>query len=129
MSLTASDVKDRFPELATIDDAVFTPWLNMPALHLSECIWEDETARNEAALFIVAHYVTLSAKNLLTSAAGGIAGLSSGVASSKKVDKVAKSIDPNIGIIAGSGHWALTQYGTIFYQMAMIWGAGGFQLI
>jgi hypothetical protein len=75
----------------------------------------------------VAHFITLEARNSLAAGSGGIPGQSSGIISSKSVDKVSISYDTGTGVYDGAGHWNLTNYGTRFYWMIQMFGAGPIQ--
>lgn len=79
------------------------------------------------ALF-VAHYITLQAKDRQASATGGGTGASSGVAASKSVDKVSVSYDNSATLNPDAGFWNYTRYGAEFYQMMVMFAAGGRQL-
>ncbi|CNK98020.1 DUF4054 domain-containing protein [Yersinia aldovae] len=76
----------------------------------------------------VAHYMTLQAKDMLSAAMGGGSGSTNGAASSKCVDKVSVSYDNSATLNPDAGFWNFTRYGAEFYQIILMFGAGGRQL-
>ncbi|CNE39145.1 TPA: DUF4054 domain-containing protein [Yersinia enterocolitica] len=76
----------------------------------------------------VAHYMTLQAKDMLSAAMGGGSGSTNGAASSKSVDKVSVSYDNSATLNPDAGFWNFTRYGAEFYQIILMFGAGGRQL-
>ncbi|WP_404704970.1 DUF4054 domain-containing protein [Yersinia vastinensis] len=76
----------------------------------------------------VAHYMTLQAKDMQSAAMGGGSGATSGVAASKSVDKVSVSYDNSATLNPDAGFWNFTRYGAEFYQIILMFGAGGRQL-
>ncbi|MCW6600799.1 hypothetical protein A9Q61_12550 [Yersinia ruckeri] len=76
----------------------------------------------------VAHYMTLQAKDMLSAAMGGGSGSTNGAASSKSVDKVSVSYDNGATLNPDAGFWNFTRYGAEFYQIILMFGAGGRQL-
>ncbi|ATM96195.1 Uncharacterised protein [Yersinia frederiksenii] len=76
----------------------------------------------------VAHYMTLQAKDMQSAALGGASGATSGVAASKSVDKVSVSYDNSATLNPDAGFWNFTRYGAEFYQIILMFGAGGRQL-
>ncbi|ATM85070.1 DUF4054 domain-containing protein [Yersinia frederiksenii] len=76
----------------------------------------------------VAHYMTLQAKDMQSAALGGASGATNGVAASKSVDKVSVSYDNSATLNPDAGFWNFTRYGAEFYQIILMFGAGGRQL-
>ncbi|MCW0309103.1 DUF4054 domain-containing protein [Pantoea ananatis] len=76
----------------------------------------------------VAHYLTLQAGDNRSAALGRAGGSSSGVLSSKSVDKVSMSYDNSSTLNPAAGFWNNTRYGAEFYQTICMFGAGGRQL-
>ncbi|CDL85407.1 DUF4054 domain-containing protein [Xenorhabdus szentirmaii] len=77
---------------------------------------------------MVAHYMALWAADSRSMAIGGAGGANSGVVSSKSVDKVSVSYDTGATLNPNAGFWNNTRYGSEFYEMLMMFGAGGIQL-
>lgn len=77
---------------------------------------------------MVAHYIALWASDSRSVAAGGTGGANSGVASSKSVDKISVSYDTGATLNPNAGFWNNTRYGSEFYELLMMFGAGGIQL-
>ncbi|HEN3430363.1 TPA: DUF4054 domain-containing protein [Yersinia enterocolitica] len=76
----------------------------------------------------VAHYMTLQAKDMQSAALGGASGATNSVAASKSVDKVSVSYDNSATLNPDAGFWNFTRYGAEFYQIILMFGAGGRQL-
>ncbi|UIA94548.1 DUF4054 domain-containing protein (plasmid) [Erwinia tracheiphila] len=76
----------------------------------------------------VAHYMTLYAQNMEAVASGSAPGEMTGPTSSMSVDKVSIGYDTGAATMPGAGFWNLTTYGVQFWQMLMMFGAGGIQL-
>jgi len=76
----------------------------------------------------VAHYLTLQAGDNRSAALGRAGGSSSGIVSSKSVDKVSVSYDNASTLNPDAGFWNNTRYGAEFYQTICMFGAGGRQL-
>ncbi|PHM39274.1 hypothetical protein Xmau_02878 [Xenorhabdus mauleonii] len=77
---------------------------------------------------MVAHYMALWAVDSRSMAIGGAGGTNSGVVSSKSVDKVSVSYDTGATLNPNAGFWNNTRYGSEFYELLMLFGAGGIQL-
>lgn len=76
----------------------------------------------------VAHYLTLYAADSAASSVGGATGSTSGVVSSKSVDKVSVSFDYGSTLSPDAGFWNYTRYGAEFWQLIGMFGMGGRQL-
>ncbi|WHS97794.1 MAG: hypothetical protein LZT29_00671 [Pantoea stewartii] len=76
----------------------------------------------------VAHYLTQQAGDNRSAALGRAGGSSSGIVSSKSVDKVSVSYDNASTLNPAAGFWNNTRYGAEFYQTICMFGAGGRQL-
>ncbi|CDG95696.1 putative bacteriophage protein [Xenorhabdus bovienii str. puntauvense] len=77
---------------------------------------------------MVAHYMALWAADSRSVARGGAGGANSGVLSSKAVDKVSASYDTGATLNPNAGFWNNTRYGSEFYELLLMFGAGGIQL-
>ncbi|MBI6548595.1 DUF4054 domain-containing protein [Xenorhabdus lircayensis] len=77
---------------------------------------------------MVAHYMALWATDSRSMAVGGTGGANSGVVSSKSVDKVSVSYNTGATLNPNAGFWNNTRYGSEFYELLMMFGAGGIQL-
>lgn len=129
MTVTASSFYADFPEFADVEaypESTVSFWLALAVKLLDPCRWGD--LLDVGTELFVAHNLTLDARNRKAASAGGIPGASSGVMSSKTVDKVSVSYDTAIAGVEGAGHWNLTTYGTRYIQLARMVGAGGVQL-
>jgi hypothetical protein len=129
MPITAERFRADFPEFC--DKEVFLPsqidyYLRLAYMMLNPQRWGN-TIDFGAGLF-VAHNVALEAKQQAVAASGGIPGASSGIISSKSVDKVSISYDTASGLQADAGHWNLTLYGTRFIRLARMMGSGPIQV-
>jgi hypothetical protein len=101
--------------------------LNLADVLLSENITGKEVFPYLAELF-VAHYMALQAADNRSAAIGGAGGANSGVVTSKSVDKVSMGYDSSATLNPDAGFWNNSRYGSEFYQLILMFGAGGRQL-
>jgi len=118
-----------FPEFADTTkypDSMVALWLTVAIGLVDDVRWGD--LYNVAVMLVLAHHLVLASGN----ASAGTAGISPGVipsrVASKSVDKVSKSYDTSSGVLDDAGMWGLTTYGSQFYQLSLMFGAGGMQL-
>jgi len=76
----------------------------------------------------VAHYLTLFAADMRASTLGGSSGNNSGVLAAKSVDKVSIRYDNCATLNPKASWWNHTRYGADFYDLLLLFGAGGRQL-
>lgn len=127
---TVSDFRTAFPQFSDTTrypDAQIQFRLNLADVLLSEKITGKDLFPYFVELF-VAHYMVLWAADSRAMATGGSGGASGGVASSKSVDKVSVSYDTGATLNPDAGFWNYTRYGAEFWQLIMMFGAGGIQL-
>ncbi len=125
-----SDFRRDFPQFADpakYPEAQIQFRLNLADELLSENVTGKKLFPYFAGLF-VAHYMTLWAADSRAMLAGGPGGSTNGVQSSKSVDKVSVSYDTSATLNPDAGFWNNTRYGAEFYQLIMMFGAGGRQL-
>ncbi|HGJ5882154.1 DUF4054 domain-containing protein [Arsenophonus sp.] len=116
-----------FNDEVKFPDAQIQLRLNLADKFLSENVSGSEVFPYWVGLF-VAHYLTLYAMDTRSLQAGGVGGSSSGVTTSKSVDKVSVSYDNSVTLNPDAGFWNNTRYGAEFYQWVLMFGAGGRQL-
>jgi len=129
MTVTAASFRTDFPEFAsttTYPDATVNFLAGLSANLLDATRWG--ALLDYGTELFIAHNLVLSAQSVKSSAAGGVPGASSGLTSSKAVDKVSVSYDTASAAVDGAGNWNLTTYGTRYIQLARMIGAGGIQL-
>ncbi|WP_448952136.1 DUF4054 domain-containing protein [Labrys neptuniae] len=129
MTVTAAQFRLDFPEFAdtaAFPDTQVTFWLNAAALFMSAERWGD--CLDFGTELYIAHNLTLARQNQIAVAKGGVPGIASGRTQSKAVDKVSVSYDTGSVTIDGAGAWNMTTYGVQFYQLLLMFGAGGVQL-
>ncbi|BAE74939.1 hypothetical protein SGGMMB4_03865 [Sodalis glossinidius str. 'morsitans'] len=127
---SVTNFRDNFPQFA--DPAKYPKThieflLNLADVLLSEKFTSKDLFPYFVGLF-VAHYMVLWAADSKAMATGGAGGASGGVASSKSVDKVSVSYDTGATLNPDAGFWNYTRYGAEFWQLIMMFGAGGIQL-
>ncbi|WP_339053359.1 DUF4054 domain-containing protein [Arsenophonus endosymbiont of Crataerina pallida] len=116
-----------FNDEVKFPDAQIQFRLNLADKFLSENVSGSDVFPYWVGLF-VAHYLTLYAMDSRYLQAGGVGGSSSGVATSKSVDKVSVSYDNSMTLNPNAGFWNNTRFGAEFYQWVLMFGAGGRQL-
>lgn len=127
---TPADFRRDFPQFAdaaTYPEAQIQFRLNLADILLSEKLTGAKIFPYLVELF-VAHYMALFAQDQRSAAAGGAGGASSGVQTSKSVDKVSVSYDASATLNPDAGFWNNTRYGAEFWQLITMFGAGGRQL-
>lgn len=129
MTVTASSFREHFTAFASETDFP-TPlveyWLAIAVKLVNADRWGDLT--DMGVELFAAHNLVLDRRANEEGAAGGSPGMSTGVASSKSVDKVSVSYDTSTGVEEGAGHWNLTIYGTRFVRFSRMMGAGPVQV-
>lgn len=127
---TASDFRRDFPQFSdatTYPDPQIEFRLNLADILLNEKLTGKKLFPYFAELF-VAHYMALFAQDQRSASVGGAGGSSSGIQTSKSVDKVSVSYDSSSTLNPDAGFWNNTRYGAEFWQLITMFGAGGRQL-
>ncbi|PQL06084.1 DUF4054 domain-containing protein [Pantoea ananatis] len=127
---TVADFRRDFPQFA--DEAKFPDFQITFRLNLADHLLNENVTGRElfpyfTGLF-VAHYLVLFAADRRASLKGGAGGSTNGVQASKSVDKVSVSYDTGSTLNADAGFWNNSRYGAEFWQLIMMFGAGGRQL-
>lgn len=126
----AATFRTDFPEFASTTDypdAQVNFWIGLAGQLLNADRFADILPY--ATELYTAHHLALQKKNLLVVASGGVPGMAvSGPMSSKAVDKVSASYDTQAITYKDAGHWNATTYGLQFYNLILMFGAGGIQL-
>ncbi|CAM3714391.1 hypothetical protein BS639_17160 [Rouxiella silvae] len=127
---TPSDFRVLFPQFA---DTTKYPDLRIAArLAVADRLLNENVTGTDlfpyySGLF-VAHYMYLDAADSRSTAVGGAGGANSGVLTSKSVDKVSMSYDASMTMNPDAGFWNNSRYGSEFWELMMLFGAGGIQL-
>lgn len=113
-----------FGDAAKYPDAQVQYYLDFAVQSLRPEAWRNLLERG-TGLF-VAHYLSMSA----ISRAGTIPGRGQlGIVASKSVGPASISYDNSaISAQADAGHWALTSYGLMYWELMRMVGTGGWQL-
>ena len=113
-----------FVDAAKYPDAQVQYYLDFAVQSLRPEAWRNLLERG-TGLF-VAHYLAMSA----ISRAGTIPGRGQlGIVASKSVGPASISYDNSaISAQADAGHWALTSYGLMYWELMRMVGTGGWQL-
>lgn len=129
MSIDIATFRTDYPEFgdaSAFPDAGVTYWLKVAGLLLNPCRWQDML--DVATELFVAHNLALERQAQKSATTGAVPGLSTGPVSSKTVGPVTQAYDTTAGINEDAGHWNLTTYGTRFYQLMQMFGAGPIQV-
>jgi len=129
MTVTAASFRTDYPEFA--DDTAYPDsgvnyWIKVAGLLLNPCRWQDML--DVATELFVAHNLVLERQAQKSAATGAAPGISTGPVSSKTVGPVTQAYDTTAGINTDAGHWNLTTFGTRFYQLMQMFGAGPIQV-
>lgn len=128
-TLDAATFRQQFPEFEctqTYPKAQIDFWLDVAGRFVDGSRWANST--NLGVALYTAHQIVIEAKSMKESAVGGIPGQQTGPVSSKSVDKVSIGYDTGAVTEKDAGHWNQTIYGTRFYRLAKIFGAGPLQV-
>ncbi|RQR87721.1 MULTISPECIES: DUF4054 domain-containing protein [unclassified Burkholderia] len=129
MSVTAAQLRTDFPEFSDptkYPDPLVNMWLTVANSLVNASRWAELT--NLGVELVTCHHLAISARDELSSAAGGIPGEVKGATSAKSVDKVSASYDTSSVTLADAGFWNMTSYGIRFLGLARMMGAGGLQI-
>lgn len=123
--VTPAQFREDFTEFANttlFPDSMVTYWLNLAALLLNAQRWGQQLGTG-IELFC-AHNCALEAYNQQSANASGIPGLTKGVISGESAGAVNVSYDTASALDPKAEHWNLTNYGTRFWFLARMMGAG-----
>ncbi len=126
---TVSDFRRDFPQFSDATkypDPVISFRLNLADVLIDGSAMGDMFPY--LAELFAAHYMVLHAADTAAGALGGAGGATSGVVTSKSVDKVSVSYDNGSTLNADAGFWNFSRYGAEFWQMLQMFGYGGIQL-
>ena len=130
MSITTiAQFRTDFPEFGnstTFPDAQVQFYLNLAEARLSMERWAD--LWTYGVELYTAHNLSLAQQRLGVAASGGQIGATTGIATSKAVGSVSKTMDLGVATTVGAGTYNLTTYGAEFYQLVEQVGIGGMQL-
>jgi hypothetical protein len=124
MTVSVADFRAAFPAFADATkypDAAVQFWLDTAYAMLPPLIWD--TSLDLGVQLYTAHNLIMDQR----AAAAGASG-SGGVVASKSVKGVSIGYDTGLGLAEGAGAYGATTYGNRFYQMMVMFGAGGVQL-
>lgn len=125
---TIADFRTAFPEFASTaqyPDPMVQMWLNFSALQVNEARWGDMSAMG--VMLATAHRLVVASRNRTAGAAGIAPGALIGVQSSKSGDGLSVSYEVSAVTEEGAGQWNATNYGTQYYQLLRMMGAGPIQ--
>ena len=118
MAVTYASFIAAFPEFSNstiYPQAQVDLWITQAALQINAGRFGQSA--DLATMLFVAHNLVLGVQAARQAVAGGGAGFSAGVVSSKSVGPVSKSYDTSVGLIEGAGLYNLTLYGQRLAQM------------
>lgn len=115
-----------FGDTNAFPESSLTYWINLATSYINPARWLDQTGIG-IELF-AAHNLTLEARAMADTVRGGAPGQSKGVISSVSADGVSVSYDTASALDPKAEHWNLTIYGTRFWNLMKIAGAGPIQV-
>lgn len=129
MTITPDQFRIDFSEFqddTAYPDSGISFWLGIAYKLLNPIRWQDML--DTAAELFTAHNLVLERQAQKSAANGAVPGVSTGPISSKTVGPVTQAYDTAAGINQDAGHWNLTTFGTRFYQLMQLFGAGPIQV-
>lgn len=129
MSVTPASFLVDYPEFGNstkYPTSAIQYWITVAGNLLDTCRWG--SMLDIGTELYVAHNLVLEGQAQAAGASGGTPGQNSGPIASKSVAAVSASFDTGSASIEGAGNFNLTTYGTRFYQLVRLIGAGGAQI-
>lgn len=117
-----------FQDAVVYPDQLINFWADLASTQLRDCVWKPESVRDKGISLYVAHEITLAAQSVKAASAGGVPGVSGGVATTKTVGSVTVGYDAQTTSEKDAGYWNLTNYGKQFYRLMRLFGAQCIQL-
>jgi len=127
-SPTVSEFRTAFPEFADgvkYPDTLVQLWLDVSVRLVNADRWAELT--NLGIMLATAHSVVIGARSAAAAAKGLPPGGVAGIQSSKSADGLSASYDVSSVTEQGAGQWNSTVYGTRYFQMLKLMGAGPLQ--
>lgn len=121
--------RDNYPEFAdpsTYPDSAVQRWNSVAVAILDSVRWG--ATYDLGVQLYMAHNLSIDASRQRQGATGAAPGTSMGVLTAKQVETVYASYDPKFVFQERAGTYNMTSYGAQFYQLARMFGAGGWQL-
>ena len=128
MTVTPTTLRALFPEFTdttAYPDPTINAWIPIASQFVGEDRWGDST--DLGITLYVCHHLSIGRRAVKQAAMGGIPGTSVGVLNNKSVDKVSTGYDTTLATEQGAGFWNQTTYGTRFWHLTQIFGAGPVQ--
>lgn len=124
MSVSDTCFRSSFPQFtdsAKYPGAMLELWRNWAVAQVNADRWGELT--DQAVMLVMAHFITMEGRAGVVGASG-----SPGVLTSKSAQGVSASYDMSSVTEKDAGHWNSTVYGTRYYRMARMIGAGPLQV-
>ena len=129
MTVTAASFRDTFPAFGDVTrypDPMVEMWLGIAVLSINAAKWGD-LADTGVSLY-AAHNLALEAQSVKAATRGGVPGGSVGLLNSKAAGGVSAGYDTTSTTEKDAGHWNSTTYGTRYYRLSRLMGAGPVQV-
>jgi hypothetical protein len=136
MTMTATTFRQlyrQFNDVGAVPDVTLNFWFGLAMNFMAGSNsgagnrFDPVTLDHAVALF-TAHHLTLDARDVATTAAGGVPGELKGPATAKSVDKVSQSYDTKAVTFENEAFWNQTRFGVQLLNLAQMFGAGGIQV-
>ena len=129
MTVTVESFREQFPAFADAvkySDAAVGLWLTVAQQMVGASRWGDMT--DVGVSLYVAHNLALEAQAVKAGNAGAVPGAAVGILNSKAAAGVSAGYDVTTSTEKDAGAWNLTTYGTRFYRLSRMMGAGPVQV-
>lgn len=129
MTVTVQSFRLNFPQFADTEvfpDPLLAFWLTTSANFVNADRWGALT--DYGVSLVLAHFLTLLARDVAVAELGGNPGEASGPVSSKSVGKVSVSYATDATALANGGNWNATSFGQQYLTQARVMGAGPLQI-
>lgn len=125
---SVADFRAAFPEFGSTvkyPDPLVQLWLTFSSQLVNEARWGDLAPMG--MMLATAHRLVIATKNSAAAAQNLAPGAITGALSSKSADGLSASYEVSTVTEEGAGQWNATNYGTQYYQLMRMMGAGPIQ--
>jgi hypothetical protein len=125
MSVTVASFRAAFiafSDATKFPDPAIQMWLDAAVLMVNASRWA--TLTDLGVQLYAAHNIVLESQADRAASKGRVPGLQAGILTSKGVGGVSAGYDVSSVTEDKAGHWNLTTYGTRFYRLSKLMGAG-----
>jgi len=129
MAVTSTSFRVAFPAFANpvkYPEPMVALWLDATVKLINAAKWGELADLGQQLM--AAHYLALESQAVASATGSRMPGASVGILSSKSAQGVSAGYDVSTASEKDAGHWNMTTYGTRYYRLARMMGAGPVQV-